>query len=65
MLDQLKAVARHAIIAALPAVAAYVIVLLQGLQTKYAADAAVGSAITIGILFLTPLTRQYGVGKRT
>lgn len=65
MLDKLKASARHAIIAAIPIVATFVLAnVIPALQQKYAADATISLALTLAVLYLTPLTRQYGVGKR-
>ena len=64
MLDKLKAATRHAIIAAIPLVATAVLNLIPGLQKQYGADAGVALALTIAALWLTPLTKQYGVSSK-
>lgn len=64
MLDRLNAFARHAVIGALPVVAAAVLTLIPGLQKQYAGDAVIGLALTMATLYLTPLTKQYGVAKK-
>ena len=68
MLDDLKAQFRHAFIAILPVLAAAAIkwvtdnhdTILGTVPPAYAGLA--GVAITLLLLVLTPLTRQYGVG---
>lgn len=64
MLDRLKPLARHALIAAVPIVASLVLQALPGLQKAYAADATISLFLTLAVLILTPLTKQYGVGSK-
>jgi hypothetical protein len=64
MLDKLNAFARHAVIGALPVVAAGLLTLIPGLQKQYAGDAFIGLLLTMATLYLTPLTNQYGVNKK-
>lgn len=60
MLDKLSAFARHAVIGALPVVAAALLTLIPALKDQYAGDAVIGLLLTMATLYLTPLTNQYG-----
>lgn len=65
MLDKLKAQARHFIIAALPLVATFILTnVIPNLQGQYAESASISFVLTLAALYLTPLTRQYGVGRK-
>lgn len=65
MLDQMPAWARHLFFAVAPAVlgwiASDIVPYLEG-KGEYAALAA--SLITVLVASVTPLTRQYGLGKK-
>lgn len=64
MLDKLKAFTRHLIIAAIPVAATVVLTqVVPSLQAQYGGT-MVGALIIEGlVLYLTPLTRQYGKFK--
>lgn len=64
LLDKLKPLVRHAIIALTPVVAAFLLHLIPSLQAQYGANALVSVALTLAVLYLTPLTQQYGRGAR-
>lgn len=65
MLDQLKAAVRHFVIlcigAALTVVGQEVVPALQGTGEWWGPAAA--ALVSMAVLWLTPLTRQYGVGR--
>ncbi len=70
MLDKLPAWARHLVLMIAPVVLAWIASdVIPALETGSSRDKAIayglGLLITIGLAWLTPLTRQYGVGAVT
>ena len=61
--DSLNAGVRHLIIAAAPIVAAAALTAIPALQKQYAGNAVIGLLLTMAVLYLTPITKQYGKGK--
>lgn len=61
MLDKLPAEVRHAIIALAAALIGWATTALPMLNLPAPLAAIAGAVITIGTIYLTPLTKQYGV----
>lgn len=63
MLDRLPPAVRHAIIGLAAAVLAYATDQYMNWGIDPALYPVVGAALTILVLWITPLSRQYGVGS--
>lgn len=62
MLDYLPAPVRHSLIALAASLLSWAAHALPGLKLDAPVAMIAGTAITIATTYLTPLTRQYGVG---
>lgn len=63
MLDKLPPAARHLLLAALPVILGWVLSdVVPALQGKYPAAAALWLVLQQVLLWVLPLTRQYGAG---
>ena len=65
MLDKLPAQVRHALIALAGSLLAWAVEAQKSWHLSAPVAAVVGTAITVAGLYLTPLTKQYGVSKDT
>lgn len=63
MLDKLPAPVRHAIIGLASALLAWAATSIQSLNISPELGVVLGTVLTIATTALTPLTKQYGVGK--
>lgn len=63
MLDKLPAPVRHAVIALASALLAWAATSIHSLHVSPELGVILGTIITIATTALTPLTKQYGVGK--
>ena len=64
MLDKLPAPVRHSALMLLSALLAWAVEALPGLNLPPIWAGIAGVVITQAIAFVTPLTKQYGVGKK-
>lgn len=63
MLDQLSPEARHVSLLLIGAALTWMVVELPGLDVPPLAASLLGAIATAALAYLTPLTRQYGIGK--
>jgi hypothetical protein len=63
MLDRLPALLRHAALVALAAVLGVAVEALPSLDLDPVLASIVGAVLTLLVAWVTPLTRQYGIGK--
>ena len=65
MLDKLSPEARHVTLLLIAAALTWVVVELPGLDVPAIAASLFGAIATAALAYLTPLTRQYGIGHDT
>ena len=63
MLDRLKPEQRHLALLLIGAALAWLSTELPGLELDPLAASLIGALTTAALAYLTPLTKQYGVGK--
>lgn len=64
MLDKLPAPVRHSALMLISALLAWAVEVLPGLDISPIFSGIIGVVLAQAIAYLTPLTKQYGVGKK-
>lgn len=62
MLDKLPAEVRHSLIALVAALVGWATSAIPALDLPEPLPALIGAGLTMAIAYLTPLTKQYGIG---